>query len=247
MPVLKPPNSASLFTFRAAQWATQVNTGTEESPVWAWLRGLSKFEPVQDPTLQDDSDIDSEGYKSELVTAQKLNINAEGMVKGEKSLSTVTPDPGTAFLRAKGKQIGYDNIVQIRYWRTDDLPEAFSHFFAVKWTDVGGSNEDLQKFTATLSGRGKPEAISKPQAPETATDIDVSPNAVTLDVGETVQLVVLDDNGVNRTAEAEFTSGNPARATVSPTGLVTAVATGSAATITVEVGALSDTCAVTVA
>ncbi|MFE7746871.1 phage tail tube protein [Nocardia sp. NPDC057455] len=164
MAVLKPPNSASLFTFRAAEWAVQVNTGTVASPNYEWLRGLSKFEPVNDATMQDDTDIDSGGYGSELVTAQKLNVNAEGLVKGERSASTVVPDPGVAFLRAKGKNLGYDNIVQLRYWRTDDLPEAYEHFFAVKWSDVGGGNADLQKFTATLSGRGEPTAIAKPQA-----------------------------------------------------------------------------------
>jgi hypothetical protein len=242
MPVLRPPNSSSLFTFRAAEWAFQIYN---DADVPLFVRGLSKFEPVTDPTMQDDSDIDSEGWKSELVTAQKLNINFEGLMKGEKSGGVVTPDPGAALLRAKGKDKGYDNIVKARYWRTDDLNEAFEHFFAVKWTDVGGSNEDLQKFTGTLSGRGKPTAIAKPQAPETATSILVNPTAISLDDGEVFQLQVEDNNGINRTAEASFVSGTPATATVSSSGLVTAVAAGTS-TITATLGALTDTCAVTV-
>ncbi|WP_052070130.1 phage tail tube protein [Rhodococcoides fascians] len=163
MPVLKPPNSASLFTFRAAAWAVQINTGTYASPVWAWLRGTSKFEPKQTPTKQDDSDNDSEGYKSELVTAQKLDISVEGKVKGEKSLSNVIPDPGTTFLRALGTQVGYDNVADLRYWRTDDIDEGYRHFFAVEYSDVGGGNEDIQNYQATLSGRGKPTRIARPQ------------------------------------------------------------------------------------
>ncbi|WP_052067989.1 phage tail tube protein [Rhodococcoides fascians] len=164
MAVLKPPNSASLFTFRGAAWAVQINTGSYASPVWQWLRGISKFEPKQTPTKQDDSDIDSEGYKSQLVTAQALDITIEGKVKGEKSLSTVTPDPGTSFLRDKGKEVGYDNIVDLRYWRTDDIDEAYRHNFATEYTDVGGGNEDLQNFNATLNGRGKPTKIARPSA-----------------------------------------------------------------------------------
>ncbi len=242
MPVLRPPNSASLFTFRAAEWAFQIYN---DADVPLFVRGLSKFEPQNDPTMQDDSDIDSEGWKSELVTAQKLNINFEGLMKGEKSGGTVTPDPGAALLRAKGKDKGYDNIVKARYWRTDDLNEAFEHYFAVKWTDVGGSNEDLQKFTGTLSGRGKPTPIAKPQAPETATSILVNPTAISLEDGEVFQLQVEDNNGINRTAEASFVSGTPATATVSSSGLVTAVAAGTS-TITATLGALTDTCAVTV-
>ncbi|MGV8875497.1 MAG: phage tail tube protein [Rhodococcus sp. (in: high G+C Gram-positive bacteria)] len=162
MAVLKPPNSASLFTFRAAAWAVQINTGTFDVPLWVWLRGISKFEPKQTPTKQDDSDIDSEGYKSELVTAQKLDITVEGKMKGAKSLSSVTPDPGATFLRDKGTQVGYDNIVELRYWRTDDIDEGYRHFFAAEYSDVGGGNEDLQNYSAMLSGRGKPTKIARP-------------------------------------------------------------------------------------
>lgn len=164
MAVLKPPNSASLFTFRGAAWAVQINLATYASPEWAWLRGISKFEPKQTPTKQDDSDLDSEGYKSQLVTAQALDITVEGKVKGERSLSAVVPDPGTSFLRDKGKEVGYDNVVDLRYWRTDDIDEGYRHNFAAEYTDVGGGNEDLQNFNATLSGRGKPTKITRPSS-----------------------------------------------------------------------------------
>ncbi|MFI7168523.1 phage tail tube protein [Rhodococcoides fascians] len=163
MAVLKPPNSASLFTFRAAAWAMQINTGTYASPVWAWLRGTSKIEPKTTATKQDDSDNDSDGYGSELVTKQKLDISIEGKVKGERSLSSVVPDPGVTFLRALGTQVGYDNVADIRYWRTDDIDEGYRSYFATEYTDVGGGNEDLQNFQATLSGRGKPTRIARPQ------------------------------------------------------------------------------------
>lgn len=164
MTVLKPPNSSSLFTFRAAAWGVQINIGTPSSPIWTFLRGLSKFEPKQDPKMADDTDIDSDGWESELVAAQKLNIDVEGLVKGEKSTSLVIPDPGVSHLRKLGKEKGYENIAHLRYWRLDDINEAYEHYFALKYSDAGGGNADLQKFSATLSGRGKPTEISKPQA-----------------------------------------------------------------------------------
>lgn len=49
----------------------------------------------------------------------------------------------------------------------------------------------------------------------------------------TKQLVVKDSNGMNVTSACTFVSGTPARATVSASGLVTAVAAGTAAVITV--------------
>ncbi len=75
--------------------------------------------------------------------------------------------------------------------------------------------------------------------------INVVPATLTLAVGETAQLTVTDSNGFNRTSEATYVSGTPAKATVDASGRVTAVATGTS-TVTATLGALTDTCAVTV-
>lgn len=79
----------------------------------------------------------------------------------------------------------------------------------------------------------------------TPSSVSVSPSAATLITGEMLQLVVTDSNGYDRTAECTWDSSTPADATVSDSGRVTAVATGSS-TITATLGALSDTCAITV-
>lgn len=79
-----------------------------------------------------------------------------------------------------------------------------------------------------------------------ATLINVTPATATLAVGDVLQLVAIDNNGFDRTAECTWATSNAARATVTSSGRVTAVATGSAATITATLGALTDTSAVTV-
>ncbi|WP_280391183.1 Ig-like domain-containing protein [Nocardia wallacei] len=75
--------------------------------------------------------------------------------------------------------------------------------------------------------------------------ISVSPSAATLVDGEFLQLVVTDSNGYDRTSECTWSSSAPPDATVDANGRVTAVDTGSS-TITATLGALTDTCAVTV-
>ncbi|PKV80913.1 Ig-like domain-containing protein [Nocardia fluminea] len=80
-----------------------------------------------------------------------------------------------------------------------------------------------------------------------AVSINVTPPTATLAVGEQTQMLVIDSNGFDRTAECTYATSNAARATVSASGRVTAVATGSAATITATLGALNDTAAITVA
>jgi hypothetical protein len=163
MTALKQPSSGNLSTFKAARWSVQVNTGTKAAPIWTWWNGLSKFEPTQDPTMQDDTDIGSDGFKSQQVTATSEDVSAEGLIKGLRSVSGLPVDPGALFVRGKRRKVGEDNEVQLRYWRTDDMEaEATIQNFAVGWKDVGGSNEDLQKFTADLKGRGAPTFVAKP-------------------------------------------------------------------------------------
>lgn len=79
-----------------------------------------------------------------------------------------------------------------------------------------------------------------------ASSIVVHPSTAELADGELLQLTVIDSNGFNRTAECTFASSAPLDATVSTTGLVTAVDAGTA-TITATLGGLTDTCVVTVA
>ena len=80
-----------------------------------------------------------------------------------------------------------------------------------------------------------------------ATSITVAPATTSLSLSGTTtrQLVVTDDLGANRTSECSFVSGTPSTATVSSSGLITAVAEGTA-TVTISLGSLTTTCSVTV-
>lgn len=80
-----------------------------------------------------------------------------------------------------------------------------------------------------------------------ATSITVTPATTSLSLSGTTtrQLVVTDNLGATRTSECSFVSDTPATATVSSSGLITAVAEGSA-TVTISLGSLTATCAVTV-
>ncbi|WP_405490481.1 Ig-like domain-containing protein [Nocardia sp. NBC_00511] len=77
------------------------------------------------------------------------------------------------------------------------------------------------------------------------TSITVTPSTATKAAAATQQLMVVDNNGVNVTALATYVSGTPAKATVSSTGLITAVATGSSV-ITATYKTFTGTCTITV-
>lgn len=156
------PNSANLISLLARDYAVQVNTGDDTTPAWVFVRGLSTVTPSPEPVLQDDGDIDAEGYGSQLATGLNFSMTLEGNRKGTGDADSFTADPGQEFLRKKGAEVGYKNIVQVRYWRTDSDPEAREFSAAVSYTNSGGDKESLQSFSVTLNGRGRPIDIEKP-------------------------------------------------------------------------------------
>ncbi|MGY1945339.1 Ig-like domain-containing protein [Nocardia asiatica] len=109
-----------------------------------------------------------------------------------------------------------------------------------------GEDGDPALYDFGVAGAGADDLVQAAGFIAAATSITVHPSTADLVVGEFLQLLVIDDNGYDRTAECTFASSVPADATVSASGRVTGVDTGSA-TITATLGALTDTCAVTVA
>ncbi|AUM18228.1 MULTISPECIES: phage tail tube protein [Rhodococcus] len=162
---LVPADSSALVSTLARDWAVQVDTSSNGTPSWVFVYGLSTVNPTTDLTMQDDGDINADGRKSQIATAIGENLELQGLRKGTLAGETLTPDPGQEFLRAKGRKIGYENISHVRFWRLDDLSDAYEGHFATNWTDTGGDKEGLQAFTCTLTGRGKMTSITKPTAP----------------------------------------------------------------------------------
>ena len=162
--VYRPPNSADLVSQLARDYAIQVNTSDDtDTPAWVFVRGLSQVTPSATPAMQDDGDIDAEGYGSQIATGQAFSVQIEGVRKGTGDEDSFAPDPGQEFLRLKGEEVGAANIIQVRYWRTDSDTDAKEFSASVEYTTSGGDKEALQSWSATLHGRGRPTAIEKPE------------------------------------------------------------------------------------
>lgn len=244
---LSPPDSTGYASALSRDWLAQVNTnwGTSSPANWEWLFGLTTFGPTKTPNLVDDGDIYGGGYDSQIATAQAGTVVMNGIYKGPIVDGDIALPPALLYLRERGGNVGYENLAQIRYWRADSLDIAEQVTGAVQWSDGTEDRRGLFIYNATLVMRGKPTAITKPTGPETATSITITPAAVSIEDGETFELEVFDDNGINRSSDVVWVSGTPANATVSPFGVVTGVLAGTS-TITATLGALEDTCVVTV-
>lgn len=244
---LNPPDSTGYASALSRDWHAQVNTnwGTSSPANWEWIFGLTTFGPTKTPNLVDDGDIYGGGYDSQIATAQAGTVVMNGIYKGPIVDGQITLPPALLYLRERGANVGYENLAQIRYWRSDAIDIAEQVTGAVQWSDGTEDRRGLFIFNTTLVMRGKPTVIAKPTGPETATSITVSPSAVSIEDGETFELEAFDNLGNNRSGDVVWTSGTPATATVNPFGVVTGVAAGTS-TITATLGALTDTCAVTV-
>lgn len=159
----KPGYSGGLASTLARDNALQVK-GPDGK--WVFVRGLSKISPKFQGSMQDDTDIDGEGYKSQISTAIQFTIETEGKRKGTFSQDKFVQDPGQVILREAGEHMGYQNVIQARTWRTDGVDQAYEAAFTVEYSTGDGGIEDLDTFTATLMSRGKPNRIQVVTDPE---------------------------------------------------------------------------------
>lgn len=244
---LNPPDSTGYASALSRDWRAQVNTnwGTSSPANWEWIFGLTTFGPTKTPNLVDDGDIYGGGYDSQIATAQAGSVVMNGIYKGPIVDGQISLPPALLYLRERGANVGYENLAQIRYWRADAIDIAEQVTGAVQWSDGTEDRRGLFIFNTTLVMRGKPTTIVKPTGPETATSITVAPSAVSIEDGETFELEAFDNLGNNRSGDVTWSSATPATATVNPFGVVTGVATGTVV-ITATLGALTDTCSVTV-
>ncbi|OOL31856.1 hypothetical protein GQ85_11015 [Rhodococcus rhodochrous] len=162
--------SAPLASALGRDWKLEILDGA----TWVHVKGLSSVTAVFAGAMQDDSDIDSDGYASQISTGQAFSIPFSGKRKGDDTVGFVD-DPGQNLLRTKGRKTGALNIVTARIYRRDDLPDAYQAECAVEWTDSAASDPNaLQEFSGTLWGRGKPEEITKPGSATTVKTFTVT-------------------------------------------------------------------------
>jgi hypothetical protein len=157
------------------KWWIDVNTGTYGSPTWTPVSGVRDFKPFFTPTKQDDSDFDSGGAKSKVVTAYEWGVNLSLGRKVTVASATVY-DPGQEKLRDAAAEMGLGNVLDIRYYEMnlDDTgatvngpkAEAYRGYVVADWGEDGGGMDALDSCSVVLDGRGARTPITHP---ETAT------------------------------------------------------------------------------
>lgn len=147
------------------KWYLDVNTNTFASPTWVGVFGMMEFKPNLEPTLQDDSDFDGQGYKSQTKTAESWSCEFK-VARKVTAASSTAYDPGQEFLRLKSiGTFGPANSVDVRYYEMEPggpRIEAYRGNAAVTWSPDGGAMDDTDKVSVTLNGQGKLTPITHP-------------------------------------------------------------------------------------
>lgn len=159
----KTPLGASTLV---RKWYLDVNTGTSGSPTWVGVFGMLNFQPTFNPTLQDDSDFDAQGYKSSTVTALEWGATLT-VSRKVQAASPTAYDPGQEFLRTTSETQGSLNHVQVRFYEMSPggpRVEAYSGWAAVTWSPQGGAMDALDTVSVTLTGQGQRSDIAHPDA-----------------------------------------------------------------------------------
>jgi hypothetical protein len=173
------------------KWYLDVNTGTAANPVWTGVFGMLNFTPTLNPTLQDDSDFDSEGFKSSTVTALEWGASLTVSRKVQSDAPTAY-DPGQEKLRETSVLQGTENTVQIRYYEMQPngpRVEAYMGNAAVSWSPSGGAMDALDEVAVTLTGQGQRTSITHPDSSADAPVIySLSPTSVGTAGGDVVQV-----------------------------------------------------------
>ncbi len=220
-------------------WALDVED-PDDPGVFVGVRGITEIKPrPADATTQDDSDIDGEGYGSDVVTGLRWGV--DGKVKRAKTLGDATKyDRGQEIMRKAAENVQSGGILRFRYYEMDPggpREEAKTGLGVVTWTPDGGNQESLNTVAFSIKGRGKPESEVHPEA---ITPVPIISSILPAGAGDGAPIVIHGHNfpvGSTTASLVKFSGVNAASVlvTAEDTILVT-MPNGDAGVVQVKVG-----------
>jgi len=157
-----PTGDATLTSTLARKFRIDVNAGTAGAPVWTQVRAITTMATPISPTMQDDSDYDSDGWGSSAKTMLAWSLTAT--LSRKVGATSGDYDPGQERIRQAHDQFGPAGLVQVRWYDREGGPEAYTGYAHVGWEPQGGDTSALDTVNVTLTGQGKRTAITNPAA-----------------------------------------------------------------------------------
>ncbi len=153
-------------TLNQKWWLDVQSGGTYGNPTWVPVAGIMEITPSKETTLQDDSDMDGGGYKSQVATALAWSIELK-LKRAPTVASATTYNAGQEALRTASDLLGTLNRVDVRWYEitaSGPVTETYRGYAAVSWSEDGGGMDALSTVTCTLTGQGARSTFAHPDA-----------------------------------------------------------------------------------
>ncbi|RLU85886.1 hypothetical protein CTZ27_26325 [Streptomyces griseocarneus] len=158
-----PTPPAETVTALARRYRLDVDTSTTGSPSWSLLPGITELATKIEPTQQDVTTYDSEGWVEQAVTM--LAWSVEVTIAHRAHPTTGAFNATQEHLRRASWAFGRDSYVNVRFYdRNGVVDDAYAGSALVTWEPGGGGPDEVDTIKITLTGSGPLRPITNPAA-----------------------------------------------------------------------------------
>ncbi|MEU3710487.1 phage tail tube protein [Streptomyces catenulae] len=157
-----PTPPAETVTALARRYRLELDMGTEYAPCWTLVPGITEFTTKIEPTQQDVSTYDTEGWVEQAVTMLAWSI--EVTIAHRAHPDTGEFNAAQEALRRASMRFGSESYVRVRYYDRNGANDAYEGTALVTWEPDGGGPDEIDSVKITLTGSGRLSGICNPAA-----------------------------------------------------------------------------------
>ncbi|WP_369377662.1 phage tail tube protein [Streptomyces sp. cg36] len=157
-----PTPPAETITALARRYRLELDTSITGTPAWSLVPGITEFTPKVEPTQQDVTTYDAEGWTEQAVTMLAWSI--ETTIAHRAHPVTGAFNPAQEALRKASMSFGAGSYAKVRYYDRNGADDAYQGQALVTWEPDGGGPDEVDTIKVTLTGNGPLTAITNPVA-----------------------------------------------------------------------------------
>ncbi|MFE6689641.1 phage tail tube protein [Streptomyces sp. NPDC057743] len=157
-----PTPPAETVTALARRYRLELDMGKDGTPAWTLVPGITEFTPKIEPTQQDVTTYDAEGWSEQAVTM--LAWSVEVTLAHRAHPTTGVFNAAQEALRRASMSFGAASYVRVRYYDRNGAPDAQEGTALVTWEPEGGGPDEVDTIKVTLTGSGPLTEIPNPVA-----------------------------------------------------------------------------------
>ncbi|MFE7116666.1 phage tail tube protein [Streptomyces sp. NPDC057654] len=157
-----PTPPAETITALARRYRLELDMGKDNTAEWVLVPGVTEFTPKIEPTQQDVTTYDAEGWVEQTVTMLAWSI--EVTIAHRAHPTTGAFNAAQEALRKASMAFGAKSYVRVRYYDRNGAADAYAGTALVTWEPAGGGPDAVDTVKITLTGSGPLAEITNPAA-----------------------------------------------------------------------------------